>query len=374
MKRTILFATALLMTACGGQKEEAGGTTEAPPLVLSNQDVASARLSAIAGGAVLTGSLQPAWIIKISAQVPGTIQRIAVDRGTAVREGQVLAIIQAEGIRGAAEGARAGVAAAEANLAVARQRMESAETLRKAGAMSEIDFKAAAAGYEAARAQLAAARAQAAGAIEQAVSATIRAPITGVINARMVEIGENVNPGQELFTLVRSDELELLGQVPLEAAATIRPGQPVIFTLPAYPNREFRGAVSRIEPMANPQTRQVGVYVRMKNPGGIVGGQFASGRIVGQTAEESTVIPQAAIRGGTNDMHVLVIQNGRVAKRAVTTGATDPGTGMIAITSGLQPGEMVIVSATAVEEGARVQIGSGATAAPAAAPASEGRE
>jgi membrane fusion protein, multidrug efflux system len=322
---------------------------------------------------VLTGSLQPAWIIKISAQVPGTMQRIAVDRGVAVRDGQVLAVIQAEGIRGAAEGARAGVAAAEANLAVARQRMESAQTLRQAGAMSEIDLKAAAAGYEAARAQVAAARAQAAGAIEAAVSATIRAPMNGVINSRMVEVGENVNPGQELFTLVRSDELELSGQVPLEAAAAIRPGQAVVFSLPAYPNREFRGVVSRIEPMANSQTRQVGVYVRMKNPGGIVGGQFATGRIVGQTAQEATVIPQTAVRGGANDTHVLVIQNGRVAKRSITTGATDPSTGMIAVTNGLQAGEMVIVSTTAIEAGTRVQVGSAASA-PAPAPAPAGRE
>ena len=357
----------MLMTACGGgNSDETAAAAEEQPLVLSDQDVASAKLASVAGGAVITGSLQPAWMVTISAQVPGTMQRIAVDRGTAVREGQVLAVIQAEGIRAAAEGARAGVAAAEANLAVARQRLESAETLRKAGAMSEIDFKAAAAGYEAARAQLAAARAQAAGAIEAAVTATIRAPMNGVINSRSVEVGENVNPGQELFTLVRSDELELSGQVPLEAAASIRPGQPVIFSLPAYPNRDFRGSVSRIEPMANPQTRQVGVYVRMKNPGGIVGGQFATGRILAESTQEATVIPEAAVRGAGNDTHVMVIQNNRVAKRLVTLGAADPSTGMVAVSSGLQPGEMVIVAATAIDEGTRVQIGS--TPAPASAP------
>ncbi|HET9439101.1 MAG TPA: efflux RND transporter periplasmic adaptor subunit [Longimicrobiales bacterium] len=372
MKRSVIFATAVLLAACGGNKEQGDATAQEQPLMLSEQDVAAARLADIAGGAVLTGSLQPAWIVTISAQVPGTMQRIAVDRGTAVREGQVLGVIQAEGIRGAAEGARAGVAAAQANLAVARQRMESAETLRKAGAMSEIDYKAAAAGYEAARAQLAAARAQAAGAIEQAVSATVRAPMTGVINTRSVDVGENVNPGQELFTLVRSDELELAGQVPLEAAANIRPGQPVVFTIPAYPNREFRGTVARIEPMANPQTRQVGVYVRMKNPGGIVGGQFATGRIVGVNTQESTVIPQSAVRGSGADTHVLVIQNGVVAKRPIQVGAADPASGMIAVTQGLQPGELVITASTVIAEGARVQVGA---SAPAAAPApTEGKE
>ena len=371
MKRSVMLVAVVLLASCGGKKEETAAVEERP-LVLSDQDVASAKLSSLTGGAVLTGSLQPAWIIKISAQVPGTIQSIAVDRGTAVREGQVLAVLQAEGIRGAAEGARAGVLAAEANLAVARQRLESAQTLRNAGALSEIDLKAAAAGYEAARAQVAVARAQAAGAIEAAVSATIRAPMQGVINSRSVQVGESVNPGTELFTLVRSDELELSGQVPLEAAMAIRPGQAVVFSLPAYPGREFRGSVSRIEPMANPQTRQVGVYVRMKNPGGIVGGQFATGRIVGQSTQEATVIPEAAVRGEGTNTHVLVIQNGRVAKRPITLGAADPTAGVVAVTSGLQPGEMVIVSAAGIEEGARVQVGSAAP--PATAPQQQGKE
>ncbi len=375
MKHLNILAAALLIAACGGGNGDENETAEAPPLVLSQADVATAEVSDIAGGAVLTGSLQPAWIVTISAQVPGTMQRIAVDRGVAVREGQVLAVIQAEGIRGAAEGARAGVAAAEANLAVARQRMESAETLRKAGAMSEIDYKAAAAGYEAARAQLAAARAQAAGAIEQAVSATVRAPMTGVINSRSVEVGENVNPGQELFTLVRSDELELAGQVPLDAAANIRRGQTVVFTIPSMPDREFRGTVSRIEPMANPQTRQVGVYLRMKNPGNIVGGQCATGRIIAENTQKATVIPQAAIRGTGTDTHVLTIQNGVVQKRPIKVGSADPATGKIAITEGLQAGETVITAAANIEEGTRVQV-AGATSASAAAPAAtaQGKE
>ncbi len=71
MKRTMIFAAALLMTACGGDKaEETAATAEEKPLVLSAQDVATAQISNLAGGAVLTGSLQPGWFITISAQVP----------------------------------------------------------------------------------------------------------------------------------------------------------------------------------------------------------------------------------------------------------------------------------------------------------------
>jgi len=374
--RRLIAAAALLlapvaMTACGSSGEaESTKAAEERPAMLSPQDVATATKTQLAGGVVLTGSLQPAWQVSVKAQVPGTIARLSVDRGTRVSEGQVLATIEAEGIRGQAEGARAGVAAAEAGLALAKQRLESARTLSQAGAMSAIDFQAAQASYEAAEAQLAAARAQAAGAAEQAARATVRAPITGVVNDRMIEQGEAVNVGQELFRVVRSDVLELSGQVPVDAAAQIRVGQPVVFTLSAQPGTELRGEVARIEPMANTETRQVGVYLRVRNPGSIIGGQFATGRVIGEATQEAVVLPEVAIRGNGNDRFVYVVTDGRVSRRPVTLGAADPSSGNVAIASGIEVGEQVIATpSVTVQDGARVEIGT-----PAAAPAAAEKE
>ena len=97
----------------------------------------------------------------------------------------------------------------------------------------------------------------------------------------MVSEGEAVNPGQALFTVVNTDYLELAGQVPVNQAARVRAGQPVEFSLAAYPGRVFRGEVARVEPTADPATRQVGVYVRLPNRDrALVGGLFATGRIL----------------------------------------------------------------------------------------------
>lgn len=350
-------AVVLAAAGCHGS-DEPEQEAAVQPVALGRQDVAAVQLARINPGVVLTGSLQPGMVVSVKAQVPGTIANISADRGVSVRQGQPLAVIRAEGIRGQAEGARAGVAAAQANLAVAEQRLESARTLRAAGALSEIDFKAAAAGYEAARAQLAAARASAAGAVEAAGNATVRAPFSGVVGARMIELGQAVNPGDELFTLVRSEYLELSGQVPVEAAALIRPGQRVVFTLDAYPGREFVGEVSRIEPMADVNTRQVGVYLRMRNPGNLVGGQFATGRIETAANPETPAVPEAAIRGAGADTHVLVINDNRAVKKIVTLGARDPATGLIEVKSGLTAGETIIVAPNAtISDGAPVQVG-----------------
>ena len=347
-RRLLPGLAAALALACGGDAATADGAVgEREAVVLASADVATARLGQLQTGPTLTGSLQPADIVQLRAQIPGTVAELRVDRGTAVRAGQVLAVIEAAGIRSQAAGARAAVAAAEANLAVARQQLEAARTLSQAGAMSEIDFRTAEAGFEAAQAQVAAARAQAAGAGEQASRAIVRSPLTGVVSARAVEEGEPVSPGDDIVTVVDASRLELAGQVPVQEAARVRVGQPVRFTLDAYPGRDFRGSVARIDPTADPNTRQVGIYVRLPNPGGeIIGGQFARGRVLGDVAE-AVVVPQGAVRQEGEESYVLVIENGRVVRRAVVLGARDEASGEVGIASGLRAGEQVIAAPSA---------------------------
>ena len=351
-----VLGTTLVAGACGpGETAEAAPETTAT--VLGPADLATAESSALAGGIVLTGSLNPYRIVEVKAQVPGTVSTLNVDRGDAVRSGQTMAVIEAEGIRGQAAGAAAGVAAAEANLALAQQQLESARTLHEAGAMSDLDFRAAQAGFESARAQLAAANAQAAGAGEQARRATVSAPITGEVSNREVSQGEAVNVGQTLFTVVNSSILELAGQVPVDQAARVRAGAPAEFTIDAYPGRVLRGTVDRVDPTADPATRQVGVYLRLANEDrSLVGGLFATGRVLTSGSEQTVVVPIPAIRGTGASRYVWVVQEGRAVRRPVTTGATDVSRGVVAIVTGLQAGEQVVVAPGEFEEGATVRV------------------
>ena len=371
--RATLVAALLITAACsGGSAEEtSAGTVDPAGIILGAQDVAVAERADISSGILLTGSLQPAEQVTIRAQVPGTMTGVRVDRGSAVSRGQLLATIEAAGIRSQAAGARASVAAAEAQVALARQQLEAARKLQAAGAMSLIELRSAEAQFEAAEAQLAAARAQSAGATETAGHTTITAPISGVVSAREIEDGEAVSPGAALFTVVNSSVLELSGQIPVDQANRVRVGQPVVFTLDASPEREYRGSVARVDPIADPQTRQVGVYVRLNNPGGaIVGGQFAKGRVVGQAAPNAVVVPSTAVRQATSGPFVLVVVGDQVARRTVTLGARDESRGIVAIVSGVQAGERVIITPSIqVEDGAKVSVASETGVAPPAQPA-----
>src|SRR5690606_28311496 len=135
------LAAVMMMGACGGAESPGAAAEETSAVLLAPEDVAEVRVDSIGAATVLTGSLEPWQRVEVRAQVPGVVLDLRVDRGDAVRAGQVLARIEAEGIRGQAEGARAAVAAAEANLALARRQYESARMLHEAGAMSDIEFE-----------------------------------------------------------------------------------------------------------------------------------------------------------------------------------------------------------------------------------------
>lgn len=366
----LVLVSATAFASCGGP--DTGPEAEGTQLVLGPEDVAVARVATVGSGIVLTGSLEPATKVTIKAQVPGTVTGVRVDRGTPVRRGQVLAVIEAGGIQGQAAGARAGVAGAQANLALARQRLDAARTLHQAGAMSEIEYRTAVAAHEAAQAQVAAARAQSATAGEAAARTIITSPITGVVSDRRVEGGEAVNPGADLFTVVNSEVLELAGQVGVEEATRVRVGQSVVFSLESNQGEDFRGRVARMDPTADPGTRQVGVYVQLPNPGGrILGGQFATGRVQTGTVAAHVVVPTSALRQVTGDSAtVLVISNGRIARRTVQIGDRNEAAGVVSILSGVQVGERVVTAQSDIPDGTAVTVST--SAAGARAPAQSG--
>lgn len=348
---------ALAAAGCSPGSQQTAGEGE-QPMLLDDGDVAVVRRASVAERVTVSGDLEPYRVVTLSAQVPGSIRSIDVDRGNRVRSGQVLAVLEAEGIREGAAGAEAAVAAAEAALALARQQLESARTLHEAGALADLDLESARTAHEAARAQLAGARAQAAGALESARRATVSAPMDGVVSARMTEIGEAVNPGQPLFTVVDLRKLELRAQISVADASRVRAGMPVTFELDAYPGRVFSGTLDRVEPTADPDTRQVAVYARLPNPDqSMVGGLFARGWIMLGEAREAVTVPEDALRNGTVGPHVIAIQGGRVRTRPVTPGVRDPGERLVEIRQGLEPGDTVlIVPGASAPDGTPVEV------------------
>lgn len=360
---------ALLLTAACGRSPEADARPAEPIVTLGPDDVVTARIVALENAITLSGSLEPARTVAVKAQVEGRVRSLAVDRGTPVRRGQLLATIEADGVRGQALSARAAVASAEAALALSRQRLEAARRLLAAGGISDIEARTAEANHEAALAQVAAARAQAAAASASAANTTIRSPIDGIVSERAVEEGEAVRVADAIVSVVDTRTLELSGQVGVDDAGRVRVGQVVRFTVSG--DDELRGRVARVDPRADPATRQVGVYAELPNASRrIVAGQFAHGRILVGDPVEVIAIPASAIRESVENPHVLVVEQETLVRRDVVVRGRDDARGLVGITSGLRVGDRVLAVAVAgIGAGARVTLApdadrAGVTAAP----------
>ena len=127
-------------------------------LTLTASDVAEARVVSLTDAVSISGPLEPAQTVAVRTQINAIVRSVRADRGTRVRRGEVLIELDAEGLRGQAAGAKAQIAAAEANLALANQRLENAQRLLAAGAISPMDLKTIEASRQVAEAQAAAAR------------------------------------------------------------------------------------------------------------------------------------------------------------------------------------------------------------------------
>jgi membrane fusion protein (multidrug efflux system) len=166
-----------------------------------------------------------------------------------------------------------------------------------------------------------------------------------------------VQTGNPLFTVVDPRSLELAGTVPAEEVGKLHPGAPVEFTIAGYPGRTFSGTVDRINPSADPATRQVRVYATLPNAEqGLVSGLFAEGRI-GTDLRKALLVPISAVDQRGVTPVVLVVRGGRVEQQGVELGVRDPATDRIEIRAGLQAGDTVLVgAATAIVPGTPVRV------------------
>ena len=147
-----------------------------------------------------------------------------------------------------------------------------------------------------------------------------------------------------MFTVVRSDVLELAAAVPARQANEVRVGQRVHF---AAGGRQLDGRVARVNPTIDPTSRSVTVYVQVPNGSGqLKGNSFATGRIVSRTVDGAIVIPSTAIRQaqGNDKPFVYRIGAGDALERApVSVGIVDESLALAEIVEGLAPGDRIVV-------------------------------
>jgi RND family efflux transporter MFP subunit len=359
MRKQVLPALAAGVFALAGCKGDgdASAAPAAPPVVtIGRENISIVELAELRSGPAISGSLEPQQAATVRAEVSGSVLRTSVDAGQRVRRGALLASLDDTAVRDAYLSARSSVRSAEAALDLARRNAERAERLSQAGAIAERDLESARWNATNAEGTLADARARLASATEQLENTRIRAPFDGIVSERQVDAGDVVQVGAALFTIVDPRSLRLEASVPAEQLGRLQTGTPVEFTVNGV-DRRISGRIERINPVVDPATRQVRIYVTIPNPSrALAAGLFAEGRVATDT-KRAVAVPVTAVdsRGTSPTLHLL--KRGEVTEVPVRLGVRDEAAELVEVLSGAAAGDTVLLgSAQGVTAGSRVQV------------------
>jgi membrane fusion protein (multidrug efflux system) len=352
-----VLALLVSLSACG--RGDANEVPSAEPITVNvgPEGVDIAERTVLSIGPILSGSLVAERTAQIRAEVAGAVLTVNVDPGAVVTTGTSLAKIDDRAIQDAYLGARSGYTAAQTAADLAARELGRAERLHAAGALADRDLENARRADLSARSMLDDARARLSQAEKARDAAQVLAPYDGVVSERLVNPGDIVNPGAPLFAIVDPSTMRLEAAVPASELAMVRIGAPVRFGITGYPGRTFEGRISSINPQADPQTRQVRLFVRIPNEGQrLVAGLFAQGRIASETREALTVPSQALDERGLQPQ-VIRLKNGVTERVVVQVGVRDAASARIEIIDGLMAGDTVLVGAAlGVTVGSRVKV------------------
>src|SRR5882757_1186885 len=296
-----------------------GQTPEAVPVVSRPQDRT----------VLLPGEFVPYLSVPIHAKVAGFVEKVPVDRGSVVTEGQLLATMVAPELNAQRAEAEAKVRAAEAQRVEVEARVVGAEsTYQRLKAASATPGVIAGNELIQAEKQLDAERAKvrAADSFIQAAQSAVKAvedmqaylrvtaPFAGVITVRNVHPGALVGTGansEPMFQLETLDRLRLVVPVPEAEVGSIPRGAHVAFTVPAYPTETFTGTVSRFARSMDPKTRSMPVELDVPNPKGrLAAGMYPSVKWPVRGNQKALLVPLTSIVSTSERMFVIRVKDG----------------------------------------------------------------
>ncbi len=351
-------------------------------------ELVSAALRPMERSIVLTGTLAAQERSVLSAKVSGHLAKILVDVGSPVEEGDLLAQIEpldydlrVQQADAALAQARAAVGLgledkndslrledlntvkqARAVLEEASQNRQRVQSLARSGIASQSEVDTVEATYqvamsrhevalEDARSRLATIterRAELGLARKQLADTAVRAPFNGIVQSRPGGIGEFVSAGTPIVELVKTDPLRLRLGVPERYATQVRLGQEVRLLAEGTTNH-YTGQLARLSPALNETSRMLPVEADMPARESLRPGLFARAELILAQNEPGLAIPQQGIFTFAGIEKVVIEREGKAVEKVVTTGRR--GSDWVEITSGLAPGDMVVLNPSGLRTG-----------------------
>jgi RND family efflux transporter MFP subunit len=349
----VLFAAVFALGACS---DGDAGVQELPERA-SNVRVLELARTDLEESIVISGPLRPVRGTDIATQESGVIQSLLADKGSVVKKGQVVVMLDRRLLEAEMKSAESARLLREYNEERTR-RLYDANSVSKQE-MLRVYTELEQAGEAARISKLRYER------------AAIKAPFEGIVADRYVEVGELVSPGMRVARVVDPFTLKLVGSVTEQEVAMIQEGAPAQVSLNG-PGAVIDGTVFYVGIEANPVNGKFTVEVEVENPqldlrAGIVG----RARVQKAVHKEILAIPRDAIVNTPEGQRVYVVEGDRAVARALEFGASQGL--MVQVRRGLEPGDKVVVrgqrklsagSLVAIQETATARDGSIATDPP----------
>jgi membrane fusion protein (multidrug efflux system) len=310
----------------------------------------------------LPAEIHPFLTVSLHAKVPGYVERVLVDRGSVVKEGDLLAELSAPEMQARIAEAESKLQSleaerlqAEAQLAATQstyQRLQ--EAAKTPGAVAGNDLVQVQRQVDAGQA-LVNSKQKACAAAQDAVSALkalvaylkITAPFGGVVTDRLIHPGALVGPPADpaLLLIQQVSRLRVVVPVPEGVVGEIVPGARVEFTVPAFPRRAFYGNISRISHALDQKTRTMPVELDVINrDGALAPGMYPDVLWPVKGSQPVLFVPKTSVVITTERTFVIRDQNGRAQWVDIKTEASEGD--LVEVIGNLKPGDMVVRHAT----------------------------
>jgi RND family efflux transporter MFP subunit len=373
----VLIGTASVAGCTKADSAQAGGADSQAKQVT----VVPVKRDAVRRSVDVVGTLTAVDQVTVSSEADGTVRAILADLGDRVKAGQVLVRLDNERQQYTFQQQQAALARtlaqygatdpqhlpepdntpdvrrASAELVQARSAFDRAKELLRRELVSQQAFDDAQAelqtkqaGHEVAlqnsrnlRASIQASEAAMKLADRQVRDTEIRAPFDGYVERRLINLGELVKEQMPVMAIVRLDPLKVTAEIPERMAPWIDNGRPVEMHVDAYPTRTFTGKVTRISPAVNTGTRAFPFEAVVPNSDGLLKpGTFARVHVESGKVDEVLTLPYGALQYRYGVNRVFVVNGDRLEMRELQVGERLGD--RIEVTSGVKPGERVVVS------------------------------
>lgn len=351
----LVLALPLLGPGCKGSGDQKKKETAVPVQVMEIQPRSIARVLSY------DADVQGEHEVRVFAQVAERILALNVEEGTAVKQGQVLALLRAESLSEGVRSAIAAVEAARADRDAVRDELKRSETLAQKHVVSRAQVDTLRARFLSAEAQIRRLEAMSSQAATARSYSVVRAPISGVVGRRYLSQGDLASPALPILTLVRSTRVELLVEVPEQDLAQIREQMPASLTVQRFGDTAFRGKVVLIAPTIDRQTRTARIKVALDNPERkLMPGMLARVSLEVERHDSTIVVPYSSViieTGAEGEVayRAFVVAGGKADERTVTLGIIDGD--RVEVLQGLRPGETLVTQGSQLlERGRTVEI------------------